>query len=176
MSEPFIGEIRFFGFNFAPRGWAMCDGQLLSIQQHAALFSLLSTIYGGDGRTTFALPDLRGRVPMGMGDGPGLTSRVIGARSGVETVDEVPPHTHTASLYAEAGLGTTNNPLDMMLASPKAGTANIFAVREERANKKMHPDSIEVDSAGSSAGDNNMQPYLVLNACIALEGIYPQRN
>ena len=100
MSEPFIGEIRIFGFNFAPRGWALCDGQLLPISQNSALFSLLGTIYGGDGRTTFALPDLRGRAALHEGTGPGLSPRQLGQRSGSETntltVNQLPPHTHQA--------------------------------------------------------------------------------
>lgn len=128
MSEPFLGEIRMMGFNFNPRGWAKCDGQLLPISQNTALFSLLGTTYGGDGRTTFALPDLRGRLPKHAGNGPGLPQLQQGAKGGANTISQVPAHTHTASLHTAGKVADTLNPTGNMLGggtfyTPKGGNA-----------------------------------------------------
>ncbi len=180
MSEPFLGEIRLFGFNFAPRGWAHCDGQLLPIAQNSALFSLLGTIYGGDGRTTFALPDLRGRVPMHMGTGPGLSSHPIGQKSGNESVTltetQIPSHSHTANGTVQAVSGDGNN---------KGPAGNVPAsLSRENAYSSDTPDTamaadgvnVTVNNTGGGQAHTNMQPYQVVNFCIALTGIYPSRN
>jgi microcystin-dependent protein len=177
MSEPFLGEIRMVGFNFAPRGWALCNGQLMSIAQNTALFSLLGTTYGGNGQTTFALPDLRGRAPLHQGQGPGLTPRTIGESSGSEAVTllitEIPAHTHL--LEASSGTGNANTATSNFIAStsdPNTGEAfNSFATA---ANTTMNPASIGV--SGGSQPHENMQPYLCVNFVIALEGIFPSRN
>ena len=165
--EPFIGQIQLFGFNFNPRGWAKCDGQLLPISQNTALFSLLGTTYGGDGRTTFALPDLRGRFPTSQGTGPGLSGRSIGQKSGTESntlnANNLPPHTHQMRGNEE---GNTDDPTGNVVAGD--GT-NAFS---NISNVDMGATSI----TGNSDTVNNMPPYLVLNYCIALTGIFPSRN
>jgi microcystin-dependent protein len=168
VSQPFIGEIRLFGFNFAPRGWAPCQGQLLSIAQNTALFALLGTMYGGNGQTTFALPDLRGRFPMSFGQGAGLTNRTQGEMSGTETVTltqgQMPPHNHP--------LRSTNQPSGTTRPAgnyPAGGGAYAAA-----ADGTMAPDVVNV--AGGGQPHDNIPPYLVLNYCIALEGIFPSRN
>jgi microcystin-dependent protein len=164
MSTPFLAEIRIVSFNFAPRGWAQCDGQLLPINQNQALFSLLGTTYGGNGQTTFALPDFRGRTPMHTGG-----SFPLGSRSGEEAhllnVSELPAHTH---------------PVSASSAGPDAGSpangswAASAASYDTLANTNLNPNSISL--AGGSLAHNNMQPYLVLNFVIALQGIFPARN
>lgn len=177
MSEPFIGEIILFAGNFAPRGWALCQGQLMSIAQNTALFSILGTTYGGDGVTTFALPDLRGRVPLGQGQGPGLTPRVLGEESGSETVTlistEIPAHNH--QLLANTAAGSLPEPTNNVLAGvsdPNSG--GLFNAFEATANTTLSPLAIGV--TGGSQPHNNMQPYLCLNYIIALVGIFPSRN
>jgi microcystin-dependent protein len=167
--EPFIGQIQAFGFNFAPRGWAKCDGSLLPISQHSALFSLLGTTYGGDGRTTFGLPDLRGRAALHQGTGPGLSPRTIGQRGGQETstltTQNLPPHNH--SLHARGEEDNSEKPENNVLAaSPTYSTA--------AQDVTMHGTSI--GNTGSSQAFNNMQPFLVINWCIALVGTFPSRN
>ena len=162
-SEPFIGEISIFGFNFAPRGWSTCDGQLLAISSNQALFSLLGTTYGGDGRTTFGLPDLRGRLPMHFGSGPGLTNRPIGQRGGAEqvtlTVGTMPSHNHTLELAT-----TDGPPPDTYVVVPNySSTAN--ATLDE-----------ELGMTGGGQAHDNMPPFQVLNFCIALVGVFPSRN
>jgi len=171
MAEPFLGEIKIWAPNFAPRGWAFCDGQLLPISQNSALFSLLGTIYGGDGRTTFALPDLRGRIPLGMGTGPGLSPHPIGQRGGAETttltVNNLPAHTHALNL-ATAAEGDSNDPAGRLLAQTDA-----------RSYSDQGP---AIAGGGTTAGTgasqavNNMQPYLSLSFIIALQGIFPSRS
>ncbi len=180
MSEPFIGEIKMVGFNFAPRGWAFCDGQLLPISQNEALFSLLGTIYGGDGRTTFALPDLRGRVPIHPGNGPGLSSYRPGQKGGVETVmlnaAQMPAHNHAAAGTAKAVNGSGDN------TSPSgnnwAALARENAYSDAAADGTMAADNVTVTVAntGGSQAHENRQPYLSITFCIALVGIYPSRN
>ena len=167
-SEPFIGEIMMFGFNFAPRGWALCDGQLLPIPQNTALFSLLGTTYGGDGRTTFGLPDMRGRVAIHKGTGPGLTSRSMGQKGGTERISlsQMPSHTH--SVNAQSGNGNEDVP-----------TGNVWA-KKSRDNDYSNaaPNVFMSSDAISPAGgnDGHMPPFLVVNHCIALMGIFPSRN
>lgn len=175
MSEPFLGEVKLVGWNFAARGYALCDGQLLPISQNTALFSLLGTIYGGDGRTTFALPDLRGRVAMHFGRGPGLSDRRIGAKGGREnyvlTAAQMPSHTHTAILHAELGAPNQANPQGNML-----GLSNIYATPNAAQNRAMGSESIVVNSTGGNQPNDNMQPFLVMNYQIALLGLFPSRN
>jgi microcystin-dependent protein len=170
--DPFIAEIRMFAGNFAPRGWAFCDGQLLSISQNTALFSLLGTTYGGNGTTTFALPDLRGRVPMHAGQGPGLTDRILGEQGGEEThtllVGELPAHSHPA--YADSAVGTAAGPPGGL---PGRNAAGIPAYGSA-PSAMLHPGAVGVQGGGQP--HNTMQPYLVINFIIALEGIYPSRN
>ena len=186
--DEFLGTIKIFGFNFAPRGWATCQGQILPIAQNTALFSLLGTTYGGNGQTTFALPDLRGRTAVGMGQGPGLSSYDIGQVGGTENttllVTQMPAHTHaptlavTAALHAEGINGTDNNPNGKMLAS---GTG-IYVAPDVANNRTMAAESIVVTSsltlatAGNSQPFSILQPYLGVNYSICLEGIFPPRN
>ena len=174
MSEPFVAEIRIFAGTFAPRGWAFCDGQLLPISQNTALFSLIGTFYGGDGRTTTALPDLRGRVPMHPGRGPGLTARTLGQRGGSETVTltEAQMAQHTHSLMASANPGDLNAPgSDRTLARSSGG----FAYQQSAANlAQMNASSLS--TVGGSQAHNNLQPFLTMNFIIALVGLYPSRS
>jgi len=182
--EPFIGQIQPFGFNFAPRGWAFCDGQLLPIAQNSALFSLIGTIYGGDGRTTFALPDLRGRAALHMGNGPGLSDRRIGSKGGTETTQlsilNLPSHNHTGSgtltayFQPPTGGGATNNPNGASL-SGSAGT-NIYSNQEENVSLKANNVTVTTNHTGGNQAFNNMQPYLTINWCIALVGVFPSRS
>ncbi len=176
MSEPFIGEIRMFAGTFAPRGWALCDGQLLAISQNDALFSLLGTTYGGDGRTTFGLPDLRGRVPVhaGSGTGPGLSARPLGQKAGSETVtlttQQIPSHAHTpvkastepADDSNPAGKALAATSYDVYITNPTVGLTDLAAGA--------------VTSVGGSQPHDNAQPFLCVNFIIALVGIYPSRN
>jgi microcystin-dependent protein len=167
VSEPFIAQVMLFAGNFAPRGWAFCNGQILSIAQNTALFSLLGTTYGGNGQTTFALPDLRGRAPVHTGQGPGLSPIDLGQQGGVETVtlnqNQMPQHTHAQP--ASNGQETTNRPGN---AVPARG--GVYAGSGDGA--VMDPTS----AAGGNQPHENRPPYLALNYIIALEGIYPSRN
>lgn len=179
--EPTIAEIRLFAGNFAPRGWAFCDGQILPIAQNQSLYSLLGTTYGGDGRTTFALPDLRGRVPVHAGDGPGLPDVRLGQRFGsatyVLTVAQMPPHTHplTAKLRATDSQADTRDPSNAALSKDR-GTSTYQT--DAPANVNMHPTSIGggIGQTGDNAPINNMQPSLGLNYIIALQGLFPSRG
>ncbi len=172
MSEPFVAEIRIFGFNFAPKGWALCQGQLQPISQNTALFSLLGVSFGGDGRTTFGLPNLQAVVPLGTGNGPGLTPRVIGEQSGTPSVtlliSELPAHTHNAIAAGETGndYGPAND-----VWAPDAGGANEYGAASPVA---LNPQSIAL--VGGFQPHNNMQPYVAMNYCIALQGIFPSRG
>lgn len=183
MSDPFIAEIRIFPYTFAPLGWALCNGQIMSIQQNTALFSLVGIFYGGNGSSTFGLPNLGGRIPMGMGSGPGLTPRNIGSVAGSETVtlaaSQMPAHSHglkavdappsasvPGSTLSLTGASTKSvlgvpKPLPPLYASSGTGVA-------------MHPSSVA--PAGTGQPHNNLQPYLALNFCIALTGVFPQRS
>jgi microcystin-dependent protein len=171
MAEPFIGEIRPFPYNFAPRGWAFCEGQLLPISQNTALFSLLGTTFGGDGRTTFALPDLRGRVPVGAGTGPGLSARVLGEEAGEDGVTlgtaELPPHTHTP--VASADPADRYSPVG---ARPAVTDRKIYGA----ATSGQLMDAGAISEVGGNQAHENRRPLLALSMCIALVGIYPPRS
>lgn len=170
--EPFIGEISVFAGNFPPRGWAFCDGQILAIASNTALFSLLGTTYGGDGRTTFGLPDLRGRVPVHAGQGPGLSPYPLGALLGVEyvtlTQNQMPAHTHLAN--GNPGVATSATPADSVWAASPSGVPTYAAPTQVAAMA-----GAAVDPAGGNLPHDNMQPYLGLNFIIALQGVYPPR-
>lgn len=172
MSEPFVAEIRIFAGNFAPRGWAFCDGQLLPVSQNTALFSLIGTTYGGDGRSTTALPNLQGRAPMQPGRGPGLTSRRLGERGGVETVTlteaQIPQHNHSAEATTETG--STNVPVNNVPAAVLGRGSNLY--KSSGAQVSMDP----LRNTGGSQAHNNMQPFLTMNFIIALVGLYPSRS
>lgn len=172
MSEPFLGEIQMVGFNFAPRGWAFCHGSILSIAQNDALFALLGTTYGGDGQSTFALPDLRGRIPINQGQGPGLNNRIVGEVGGTETVtlsqQQMPSHTH--QVMAATNGARTSAPNGNALAS---GEADVFS-RASGSEVGLAP--TQLSAAGSTLPHENMQPVLAVNFIIALEGIFPSRN
>jgi microcystin-dependent protein len=173
MSDPYIGEIRLFGFNFAPRGWAQCNGQLLAIAQNTALFSILGVTYGGDGRTTFALPDLQGLAPLGEGQGLGLSNRVLGENGGESTVtlinSEMPLHAHLAS--ASTNLGDQASPTNNLWATGAGGRGqNFYATGAD-----VVMNSQVIGPAGANQPHNNMPPYLTLNFCICLAGAYPTR-
>lgn len=171
MTDPFVAEIRMFGFNFAPTGWAMCNGQLLPISQNTALFSLLGTTYGGDGQSTFALPDLQGSVPMHPGQGPGLSLHDLGESAGSDTVtlldSEIPVHAHTVTTSQSDGTSQA-------AAGEKLASGIGIAQYATAANlTSMAFQSVGV--AGADLPHNNLQPYLVLNFCIALQGVFPPR-
>jgi microcystin-dependent protein len=171
MADPFVAEIRPFGFNFAPKGWAQCNGQLLPISQNTALFSLLGTTYGGDGKSTFALPNLQGSAPMNQGQSGGTSERFLGELSGSETVtllqSEMPVHPH--SLNAVESTATARQPPNQMFA---VGEAMSF-YSSNAGNTTMNPNMLTL--VGGSLPHNNMQPYLVVNFCIAMQGIFPPR-
>ncbi|OAJ94828.1 MULTISPECIES: phage tail protein [Vibrio] len=201
---PLIGTMCAFAGNFAPRGYALAQGQLLSISQNTALFSILGTTYGGDGRTTFGLPDTRGRALIGAGTGPGLSSYSLGARGGVESVvltqDQMPSHTHTASTQMSGDIdvdGVISLHAFSGNASEKSPTGNVLAKGKSKSmysadvpDVDMSPDSISfslvasnnlsasttVDSAGGDQSHENRMPYVVVNWIIALQGIFPTRN
>jgi len=174
MAEPYIGIIVLFGFNFPPRGYAKCDGQLLSIAQNTALFSLLGTTFGGDGQVTFGLPDLRGRAPIHQGQGPGLTNRTMGELSGSETVtltsSQMPTHSHTVNALSTNG--NLKAPGSNIFANVQGTATNIYSAAAADTNMK----TTMINITGGSQPHENMQPYLVINFCIALEGVYPSRN
>lgn len=174
--EAFLGQIIWVGFNFCPRGFADANGQLLSISSNSALFSLYGTIYGGDGRTTFALPDLRGRSPVHAGQGPGLSDIRQGQRSGNEDVtlteNQMPSHTHTSTLHVTDATGDSDSPDDNILASHRR--SGIYSTGT--ANKTMDASSIAGGSTGNNQSIGIRSPYLAIRACAALIGIYPSRN
>jgi microcystin-dependent protein len=174
MSEPFIAEIRIFAGNFAPRGWAFCNGQLLPVSQNTALFSLIGTTYGGDGRTTTALPNLQGRAPMHPGRGPGLTARRLGERGGVESVTlseaQMPNHNH--SFQAASAPSNSNTPGGAALANPAVQAVRIYG----NAANLVAMAGNAIGNAGGSQQHNNLQPFLTMNFIIALVGLYPSRS
>ena len=172
MADPFVAEIRIFPFNFAPRGWAWCDGQLLPISQNTALFSLLGTTYGGNGQSNFALPDLQGRAPMHPGQGPGLSLYDLGESSGTETVtlleSEIPSHSHTVRVSAQDATSRTVSGqmpatgIGLGMFAPQPGDVNLS--------------DLATTPAGGDQPHNNMMPYLTLYFCIALQGVFPPRT
>lgn len=178
MSEPFIAEIRIFAGNFAPRGWAFCDGQLLPISQNTALFSLIGTTYGGDGRTTTALPNLQGRAPMHPGRGPGLTSRRLGQRGGAETITlaeaQMPNHNHSMMAVTPSQFTPANSrdPQGRAFAGVTSGQA--YQTNSSSGLVTMNTNSLE--NSGGSQSHNNMQPFLTIDFIIALVGLYPSRG
>lgn len=173
--DPFVAEIRIFPFNFAPKGWAFCDGQILPLSQNTALFSLLGTTYGGDGKSNFALPNMQGSVPMHPGQGPGLSLHDLGETGGSDTVNllesEIPSHSH--SLMASAQPATRTGPAGNTLARVSTGATPYLAPAGAPlvsfSNNAIAP-------AGGDQPHNNLQPYLTLNFCIALQGVYPPRT
>lgn len=176
--EPFIGEIMMFAGNFAPRGWAFCNGQLLPINQNTALFSILGTTYGGDGRTTFALPDLRGRLAMHEGQGPGLSSRPLGSKGGTEsntlTTTQMPSHNHVAQVSIPiSGDDATTDEAGGLLATTDG--AKVYG-GSASGTYSGSPINAVVGNTGSNSPINNMQPYLCVNYVIALVGIFPSRS
>lgn len=175
MADPFVAEIRMYPFYFAPKGWAFCNGQLLPLSQNTALFSLLGTTYGGDGKAHFGLPDLQGRGPMHPGQGPGLSLHDLGETGGSETVtlleSEMPSHSHP--LNGQGSNSNMNDPANAVLARPFGG-GNLYKSPAGAPLVWMAGGSM--DTAGNSHPHNNMQPYLTLNFCIALQGIFPPRG
>jgi microcystin-dependent protein len=174
MSDPFVAEIRIFGCNFAPTGWATCDGQLLPISQNTALFSLVGTFYGGNGQSTFALPNLQDSVPVQQGQGPGLSEYFLGQSGGTETVTllngEMPAHAHTVQCVPGALPGNNNIAVGNSFAKSTNGqvyttAANLVPLYEETAS-----------IAGGDQPHNNLMPYLTLNFCIAMQGVFPSRG
>jgi microcystin-dependent protein len=184
MANPFVAEIRIVPFNFPPTGWALCNGQLLPLSQNTALFSLLGTTYGGDGQSTFALPNLQGMAPMQPGQGAGLSLRDLGESGGEPFVtlltSEMPLHNH--SLQATVATGTSANPSGNQLALASAGggkqgaasVVNYYSTNTGSPNATLNPSATSV--AGGSQPHNNLMPYLVLNYIIALQGVYPPRT
>jgi microcystin-dependent protein len=168
--DPFVAEIRIFAGNFPPTGWAFCNGQLLPIMQNTALFSLLGTFYGGDGESTFALPDLRGRAPIHQGQGQGLSQRIIGETGGSEFVtlieSEIPVHTHAA--LGRSSLGNQQSPVNNTWSGSQLRPFNAAP------NTQMNVNAVQ--SAGGNLPHNNMPPYLAVNFIIALVGVFPPRD
>lgn len=181
MSEPYMGQITMYGFNWAVRGWANCDGQLQSIAQNSALFSLLGTTYGGDGRTTFGLPDMRSRVAVHQGTGPGLSNYRLGQRGGEETHTlntlEMPNHDHSSAVTTKvvAFQGSADSPANAYPATITGGYATSGPAPTIAA---FAPDqtTVQIGMSGGSQPHNNIQPYLVVNYQIALQGLYPSRS
>ena len=173
MADPFVAEIRIFPFNFAPKGWAFCDGQLLPLSQNTALFSILGTTYGGDGKSTFALPNLQARAPMHPGQGQGLSPHGLGETGGSETVtlseSEIPAHSHAVT--AQSNAASTRTPAGNVLARPARGmpyapsSGNLVAMASQA-----------LATTGGQAPHNNMMPYLTFYFCIALQGVFPPRS
>ncbi len=173
MADPFVAEIRIFPFNFAPKGWAWCDGQLMPLSQNTALFSLLGTTYGGNGKTNFALPDLQGRSPLQPGHGPGLSLYDLGESGGSETVtlleSEMPAHTHQLVVNT-LDLGDTN----VVSSNASLALSANGALYQSSTNVSMSPQALS--DAGADVAHNNMMPYLTLYFCIALQGVFPPRT
>ncbi len=175
MADPFVAEIRIFPFNFAPKGWAFCDGQLMPLSQNTALFSLVGTMYGGDGKSNFALPDMQGSAPMFWGQGPGLSLHDEGEMSGSETVtlleSEMPAHSHALMASTEDGVQGS--------LTPGTTIANSIGGKLYQTNTSSNLVSMSPSALAPAGGDqphNNMQPYLTLNFCIALQGVFPPRT
>jgi len=185
--DPFVAEIRMFPFNFPPKGWAFCDGQLLPISQNTALFSLLGTFYGGDGKSTFALPDLQGRSAKHPGHGAGLSTYFLGQEGGVDFISliqsEIPAHTHRfGGAYDGSGVdpgtgdplpGDSGTPEGCIWSKAPAGRNGALQLYAAAATGAVNPNCMSITGGGQP--HNNLQPYLVLNFCIALQGVFPQR-
>lgn len=175
MSDQFVAEIRIFPFNFAPTGWAFCAGQLMPISQNTALFSLLGTTYGGDGKSTFGLPNMQGNSPMQQGQGQGLSLRDLGETAGEQTVTllqtEMPVHAHTANAN---GTGTVNSPVNGFWAASLISKAGAPLYMPSTDGTQLNPGALS--PIGGGLPHNNMMPYLTLNFCIALQGIFPARS
>lgn len=176
MADPFVAEVRIFSGNFAPKGWALCDGQLLPISQNTALFSLLGTYYGGDGKSNFALPNLQGASPMQQGQGPGLSVRDLGELGGEQTVTllqtEMPAHTH--SFQGVTVPGSSNDPTNKAFGAGARGRPPAYAPSSPPTNVQMSPFALSV--TGGDLPHNNMPPYLCLTFIIALQGVFPPRS
>ncbi len=176
MANPFVAEIRIFPFNFAPRGWATCDGQLISLSQNTALFSLLGTTYGGDGRSNFGLPKLQGSAPMHQGQGPGLSAHYLGEAAGTPTVtlltSEMPQHAHTINCVNGRVNTQVSSPTNALLALAGPPGPNMFT---SNASVNQFMGGNMVGPMGNSQPHNNMMPYLTLNFCIAMQGVFPAR-
>ena len=174
MSEPFLAEIRIFAGNFAPRDWALCDGQLLSINQNQSLYSLLGTTYGGDGRTSFALPDLRGRLAMHAGDGPGLSSYQLGAKGGTEhvtlTTNQIPSHNH--GVESISAIANQPKPAAHLMATEQVPLHDLYSDLATDGDMKASM----IKNTGGSNQHENRQPYQAVNYIIALRGLFPSRN
>lgn len=172
MSNPYVGEIRMFGGSFAPVGWALCQGQLLPISENEVLFQLIGTTYGGDGESTFALPNLQSRVPVHMGTGPGLSTYTIGEAAGVESVTlttgQIPQHNH--AFLASLGAAASTDPTNQVIAQ----SSQIHLFTEDAAPRQMNPSTLQPQ--GNSQPHENMQPYLAINFIIALFGVFPSQN
>ena len=177
-AEPLLGQMMFFGGNFCPRGWAQANGGLIAINSNSALFSLLGTMYGGDGRTTFGLPDLRGRAPISLGDGPGLPRYVQGQKGGSTSfniaLSQMPSHTHTGTIAASPTAGDTNQPVRNSFAAAPAGS-NIYLDGDPAVNN-MHPNILRINATGNGQPVNKVSPFLVAQWCIATVGVFPSRS
>jgi microcystin-dependent protein len=176
VSNPFVAEIRIFAGNFAPKGWALCDGQLMPISQNTALFSLLGTTYGGDGKSNFALPNLQGCAPMQAGQGPGLSLRDLGETAGEQTVTllqtEMPAHSHSAQ--GSSGSNQTSPANNAWASGQKLGGGNLYTPSSPQTNVQMNPFALSI--AGGNLPHNNMPPYLGLTFILALQGVFPARS
>ena len=174
MSNPFIGQVQVFGFNFPPRGWALCEGQLLAISSNQSLYSLLGTTYGGDGRTTFGLPDMRGRVCVEPGSGPGLQPINWGDKGGTNTntltVNQLPSHNH--GIQANSSAGDAGSPINNYMATSEDANRNAINIYQTAQNGNMKP----TQNTGGGQAVNNMQPFLGMYWNIALVGLFPSRN
>jgi microcystin-dependent protein len=177
--DPFLAEIRVFPFNFAPKGWAFCDGQILPISQNTALFSLLGTTYGGDGKSNFALPNLQGNAPMHPGQGPGLSLHVLGEAAGTSDVtllqSEMPAHAH-GTLLGSTGSDQTSPAGNAWGSGQKLGGSKVYAPKDANPANNVQMSPLALSPTGGSQPHNNMQPYLALNFCIALQGVFPPRT
>lgn len=177
--EGYLAQVIGFAGNFAPRNWAFCHGQLIAISSNSALFSLLGTNYGGDGRSTFGLPDLRGRVMVGQGRGPGLQPNVLGQTGGQDFVTltqaNLPAHNHVATMHGESNVATSGDPTNRLLGVVN-GATKTYADAVAADEVAMHPDSVTVGMTGGSQSFNNEQPYKVLNYIICTQGLFPSRS
>lgn len=173
--DPYVGEIRLFAGNYAPVGWALCNGQIISIQQNPALYAVIGNIYGGDGRTTFALPDMQGMAPMGQGNGPGLTPRNIGVQVGESTemltIQQIPSHTHVPN-GSSATASSVADPTNNIWGSENPAVP----LKPYTATPNVQMNALALSPAGGGQAHNNMQPYLTLSFIIALEGVFPPKS